>query len=201
MADDDHLDEQARLHGELAAAGAELRHRRQREHGLVGLGHNSTEWRDRDGRRWTVHFEWGDVGGRAECIGLRVENPMTARDWRPVTAKLLQRLPVGALIDQARRARAAEAADNAKHFPHLAERMQRQAERYGARRGRALDPETLAAVAEVYTAAWNDSRPPVQAVADAFFISRSAAAKRVQAARRAGHLPATTERQAKGSAR
>jgi hypothetical protein len=49
-----------------------------------------------------------------------------------------------------------------------------------------------AEVAEVYQRAWQEGRPPTQAVAEHFTISQSAAAKRVSRARQAGYLPLTT---------
>ena len=50
----------------------------------------------------------------------------------------------------------------------------------------------LSEVAAVYRLAWEDGRPPTEAVADHFQITHSAAAKRVSRARQAGFLPPTT---------
>lgn len=55
------------------------------------------------------------------------------------------------------------------------------------RRRRATDAHLLA-VAETYRAAWQDGSPPTKAVAAAFSVSHSTAARWVGAARKAGHL-------------
>ncbi len=178
--------------GEWARGQAKARYLDQSERGLTRIGFSSTTWTDRRGRAWTIRFEWGDVAGRAECVGLTIENPSGADTWRPIGAELLRRLPIGSIVEDARRKMAADAAGAAPAFTGKAKKMlERHAERFSAGRGRALDPATLAAVADVYATAWRAGEHPVQAVAREFTISVSAAAKRVMAARRAGHLPPT----------
>ena len=67
----------------------------------------------------------------------------------------------------------------------------RFAEQLGPRRGRALVDDVLREVAEIYRAAFDKGQPPVvEAVAEHFCISKSAANKRSRAARRAGFLGA-----------
>jgi hypothetical protein len=58
----------------------------------------------------------------------------------------------------------------------------------GSRRGSALDEDMLRNVAEVYRRAWGMGIPVTAAVADAFHIAKSTAAKRIMKARAAGLL-------------
>ena len=51
-----------------------------------------------------------------------------------------------------------------------------------------LDPAAVAAVAEVYTAAWMKDEPVNEAVRRAFYLTRDGAAKRISKARAAGLL-------------
>lgn len=71
--------------------------------------------------------------------------------------------------------------------------------RPGVGRKRMLGPEELAKVADTYLTAWRQGNPPTQAVAKAFGISASAAAKRVAQARNAGLLAPTSSGRPSGA--
>lgn len=66
--------------------------------------------------------------------------------------------------------------------------VERDARAFGAQRGRRLTPDDLGAVAAAYHEARRHSRPVQASVAAAMGVSRSAAAKRIMAARAAGLL-------------
>jgi hypothetical protein len=104
----------------------------------------------------------------------------------PLSAGTLRRLPIGTLNDEARRGAAFVAEASARHgqssavFEDMGE---------GPRRGRPLGNDDLAKVAAVYRDAYGVRGVHVtEHVAKTFNISKSAAAKRIAAARKAGLL-------------
>jgi hypothetical protein len=116
----------------------------------------------------TVTTDWATSGHRPEPVAVTV----TADG--PLTREILKSVPFGGLFQRGR----AELAP----VPTLSERPT------PSHRGLRLAIEELVAVAEVYRGAHAAGRPVVQAVAEACGLSRSAAAKRIRAARDAGVL-------------
>lgn len=123
-----------------------------------------------DGQEVTVTVELTKLGGRLEATALII------RSDAPLTRSRVRELPLGEII---RTARARHHRDR-RATPVLAP----------ARKGRKYTAEDLDDVAATYRRAYAAGIPVTQAVADAAGISRSAAAKRIMAARAAGKLDA-----------
>jgi hypothetical protein len=140
-------------------------------------------WNADEGMTWEVSIAWSDVGGRAEPVGYLVESPAGA----PLPPDLLRRLPMGGIVRHARR----EAARMLKELQSRglglfdAEGLDHAARLEQAFSGR---PGQLQEVAEIYRQAHLVGDQPVTAVAHRQGVSKSTAAKRVMAARRAGYL-------------
>lgn len=168
-------------------------------------------FRDADGGSWIVALHWTQIAGRYECVGVECRSfvhgddpqslqkemrPLPAVPQSVMTAAKLRRFPLGRWIDE-HRAESRRIWEEAAAAPSYRVRLQQlgvnvdsevRTWRAGQRRAR-FD---LSATAAVYRDAHAAGDSPTLAVADFFQLSRSAAAKRVQRARRAGLLPETT---------
>lgn len=159
---------------------------------------------------YVLVFRWALSGSEApvECVGLDLHTfadrglpgvehyrgPGQDRDPAPITAELWRSVPVRAVIEAERRSLAKELrASSDPRLRKIAESWARPRPRVGVlRRG---DHER---VATVYRDALRRGDNPTQAVARAFHLSTSAAAKRVARAREHGLLPPTTRGKAAG---
>jgi hypothetical protein len=119
---------------------------------------------------------WEMVGDRMEPVAIRIVAP----EGRALTAAYIRGLPIGKALRDMRAMYVAEA--EMYDEPGAAER-------YGSHRGVALSETDLRQVAEVYLQAFRVGEPVTAAVADAFQIPKSTAAKRIMSARRRGFLP------------
>jgi hypothetical protein len=163
------------------------------------------------GSRWHVWMKWDVVDGRAEVVELRVR---AIGKPRAITASVLR--DIRGEVFEAERARVVERL-GWKVFPmpgstaEDAERAQQhkraQRDVFTAPRPRKLTgrkgdtlsaDEGLRAVAEEYQRAYAAGEAPTKAVARAFKLSRSGAAKRVARARERGFLPKTEQGRPKG---
>lgn len=176
------------------------------------LGRDFAEWQDPDGNVWDVVTEWAEVDGRAECVGLTLRSyhfdgevggrrllrvrPTRKAAIQPVTSTIWRAFNAAGFIEQRRRVMAEGTGTMRKHEKFRAPRRRGLT---GAD-GNPLPPmDALEAVARVYTDASNAGRNPTKAVAEAFTLSDSAAAKRVSRARAAGLLPPTTAGRARAA--
>jgi hypothetical protein len=145
-------------------------------------------WRDPSGREWQAAITWGTIRGRAEPVEVTISSP---RRDHPVTAAAVRAYPLAEAIRSGRltasRFLGSVAGDTALS-PAERQAASRRRDQFAARRGVALSPEGLEAVAEVYKAAYIDGDGVTKAVAKAFGIAPSTAGKRIMAARRAGLL-------------
>jgi hypothetical protein len=144
------------------------------------------EWTDESGRRWRAHLKWGVVGGRAEPVSIEI----TSADGHPVTAAAVRAYPLAEFIRSNRERHnkfLKVYADDETLDPATRKAAKRRMAEFSARRGVAHSPEGLEAVADVYRKAFFAGESVTKAVADAFGIAPSTAAKRIMAARRA-HL-------------
>jgi hypothetical protein len=145
---------------------------------------------------WTilVTLERGD--GEWQCVGFWVSSPK----GKPITASLLRSLPVGTLIDLARKMRADADQHGARNEPADLERRAQLRHKELLRRrsegGRPRDwgPEHFAEVASIYLLALESGEKPTQSVARHFKVERSTAAKWVARARHEYGLLAPTAR-------
>lgn len=195
------------------------------------IGTNTTEaWEAPDGSRWLLLMTWAEVEGRAECVGLELRSFAALGDdpggavnqgdevrpvqgsssVRPLRGEVLRRLPM-AEVELKRRQWAELLADDGPLSGHADNDRRRSdhAAFVSTGRGRTLvgpdgaplpADEALEEVARVYLEAWQVGEPTL-AVAEAFSLSRSAAAKRVARARERGFLPKTTRGRAAGGRR
>lgn len=163
---------------------------------------------------WLVNVHFAIVDGVAECVGLDVrlfrdDGSTLTDEVVPLTATVIRSLPVGEIIDQARRTQEVIHGD-AEFLTEALEgheeavaAARKDARAYRRRGGRRIEwtPERLNRVAAVYLTAIDAGRPPTRAVADAFVISHSMATKVVGRCRREGLLPRTTKGKASGRPR
>lgn len=162
----------------------------------VQLGVNERLWRDGNNRTWLVKATFGRVGERIEIVELR------ARSSRmPNEERLAKFLPIAgggtAVYPKARALRTNGRLGREMKEHYLAALCQsgmlrqpgneRIRARWLAPRDRVETP--LEEVAEVYNAALDVDQSTRLAVSQRFFISSSAAAKRIRRAREAGLLP------------
>jgi hypothetical protein len=167
----------------------------------AGLARSGGKWIAPDGTMWAYELTWGEVDGRAECVGVNLTTTNSGgRHERAVTAQRLRQLPLGHLIEEKRRTLRTMAND--PEWAKVAPNAQKQAATAFANGSRRLTgpdgsplpvDDALRLVAEVYQAAWARRPDPTAAVAEAFGLSKSAAAKRVARARARGFLPPTTQ--------
>lgn len=182
-------------------------------------------WPDEHEGPWLLHLRFKVIDGRAECVGLELRSfrepdepasctPGTVFLWgssgierlveidaatERISASLVRGLPIGRLLDEARRGGASlrhpRAFDQEPGWsPDPAARIDAgQKFEAAKRRGRPTQwtSERLAEVADVYLEAWIAGDPPRKAVAERFHVSMAAAAKLVGRARKTGLLGST----------
>lgn len=147
------------------------------------------------GQTWRVTLVYGVLGDRVEAVEVRAQ-PVGDH---PVTRDALRAFPVGQWIAEDR-PKALSAARRMVKDPKLdesvRERLRRVVPPPTRRRPSYKMRVDLERVATIYREAFRVGDHPTRAVADALHIARSTAAKKVQAARAAGHLGPTAKRRA-----
>ena len=172
------------------------------------IGMHGTPWPDPIKGPWMIRFHWGEVDGRAECVGIDVRSfrskesaPVQPRPVDPsgnfgaVTHTLLRTLRADGLI-QSNCEAFADVTEWASKQASTGAKARRQAmralETFGEprRRGRPpkYPPEHYARVAEVYDEAYARNRTPRRAVAHAFDVPETTAGHWIANARRLGFL-------------
>jgi hypothetical protein len=166
-------------------------------------------WPDEHIGPWLIQLMWALVKGRREPVGLEIRScwgqddasppGLPAYDQSPpvLTTTVLRKLPFATIVADLRRQNAEGDIgfyDSLEGQPGFDPAELRRLKSAAAADMAAPRRETgrLAEVAAVYRRAWEEGRPPTEAVARHFTISQSAAAKRVSRARQAGYLPPTT---------
>lgn len=141
-----------------------------------------------------VISQWSLIKGRMEPteVTFRSEGDRFA-----INGEAVKGLPIGTILSEHRQKmlKNAQQGADAEWIPGVSGRrktaiqaaLRKRAQQYGSRKGVALSPDGLEAVAQVYRDAYAEGRPVQAAVADAFGIARSTAANRIMLARRAGH--------------
>ncbi len=171
--------------------------------------------RDPKGGLWKVTLTWAEVDGRAEVIGVNIRSyeqvfgdlksgtaeaePMHPSGFATMNAATWRALPIGQIINRARRSHKKSLERIAERTPQLMDDKRRedlkalQGERSGSRgRPRLYGPDHYAKVAEFYRTAWRAGRAPTTAVAKRWRVEPSTAAKWVKRAREEGLLGETT---------
>lgn len=130
-------------------------------------------WPDDAAGPWNLVLLWQQIDGRPECIGLRLEAPVTVGEPAPVlTGAVLRRLRLPEIV----------AADRAKMMPAVPQ----------AAMMRTSTAARLKLAAEIYRSAIEDGHPPTKAVAEHFEITAGGASNLISRARAAGFLPPTS---------
>jgi hypothetical protein len=171
-----------------------------------------------EGEDASVLVEWSVMDGRLEATKIIV----TAA--RPITTEMMRRIRWAAVIEDAKRLHLKWLQKVAggsvrevleRVFPEAPEAERERVGELSAEAARQLippleaslgrpgrprqyGPDHFAEVAQVYSEADTAGLPPTRTVAERFNVSRSAAAKWVARARRAGLLPKTKPRVARG---
>jgi hypothetical protein len=165
-----------------------------------------------------IRVDWVIVNDRLECGGLEIRSSrdskvdaygkLSTETWPPelpladenpeiLTATILRKLPLGAILYDLReagweRTREWAAGLEADGFKEMADAFRQKANRDRGARRRGVPP--LPEVAAVYTAAVQRRDNPTEAVRAHWVVSHSAAAKWVMRARKEGHLPPAARR-------
>lgn len=172
--------------------------------------------------------------GRIECVGLTIEwmpmapsretghwadDPDTPTPWppgegpepEPLTAVMLRQIPLGRIVNQARKELPAMIAITDSMNRVVAEDLGEPPQRVRVgtvdivnRRRRRRDDEHFRLVAEIYRRARasgvkEERKAPTRAVADEFVVAKSTAAGWVHEARKRGFLPPTRRGRARGA--
>lgn len=166
---------------------------------------DAMSWPDRLQGPWRLDVRWREVDGRLECNGLEIQ-PLEDRGGMILTAATLRSIPLGSIIDELWRRRAAALAHDAglpapdassDTYVPVFSRVEQPRPRVG--RPPKYDTEHYQNVARVYSTAFAARRSPVKAVAEAYGVKHSAAAKWVSVARGRGFLPPTNAGKARSS--
>lgn len=132
-------------------------------------------WEDHKNREWQISFDIGVRQGRRQAVGFHlVAGP--AND-SGIDTDLLRSIPFGALLTEHLKHAAPE-----NNTPIATDKQK------GTKRGVQLDDSVLSLVADLYRHALNIGLSPSAHIAQEMNISPSAAAKRIQAARKAAFL-------------
>lgn len=132
-------------------------------------------WKDPEtNKKYYVSIHFVTVDGINRFVGYKV----LSVDDSQITVELTRRIPLIKLEKEAKE----------KAFP----KPKFNATLRGAQRGSTLPDDLLEEVAIIYKDALNYSVSPIKAVAKAFNISKSTAAKRVMLARKQGYLGKAT---------
>lgn len=182
------------------------------------LDRSEVRWPDSRRGPWTIRIHWASVGDRPECVGLELWkgcgeddgsiSPLPGTSPGRIEAGDLRRIPLGQVIADERakkakdeaRGRHQAAAIRSKMADEELEDPERQIVArwletvadlppyFDKRVGGRYPADHWRNVAEVYSAAWRGGRNPTEAVAEAFGLPYSTAAKHVARARAEGHL-------------
>ena|GEM_PF-3416837 len=133
-----------------------------------------TDYTDSNNKQWKVLVEFKVKRGRPDFHSLTIKS--TSAD-APITRRLLQELPLDQLFNEVL---AKETAVYLKKY------KQGSAKKH---QGRAHSDAELMIVAEIYKKAYNGHQPVNKAIAVAFGIGQSTAAKRIMASRERGFIP------------
>lgn len=131
-------------------------------------------FRDDNGFEWTVGAELKVIDGRTEITAISIWNEERAT---PLTRRVLRDIQLERLFRQS------IVKDERNGL-----RTIKRTKPVSAHKGRPHTNDELAAVADIYMAAFRAHEPVQRCVADALGISVSTAAKRIMAARRQGLL-------------
>jgi hypothetical protein len=176
-------------------------------------------WRDPSGQPWFLTTAWDVVGGRLECVQVTLESDASDSRPLPITASVWRSIPIGQVIEKARRdvislihglailtpeqisELKAGPTEKAKRYAEILEDLESEFPKLRAVAERLLPsatatnkavadaPPKLREVARIYQEAWSEGRNPTQEVARAFGVSHTAAAKLVSRARDNRLLP------------
>lgn len=152
-------------------------------------GVSGTGWQAPSGSKWRLEVTWATTDGRAEPVRLVIQTVRSDSDWMvgkqvepypdepmtAITATDLRAFPLASFLRGERDAFSSMSSPLAKVFDR--------------RKGKRITDEELRQVAAIYREAWSLGGNPTDAVAEQMNMARSTAAKRVMAARAAGHLP------------
>jgi hypothetical protein len=166
----------------------------------TGIGPHECLWIDEDKRSWLVRASFARVGERTEVVGMEVRS--ARRDDEDYLAPYLPArsdtapgpVPINSTVWRAVGTLANELRHNyvsALDEAGLLDRVGNERSAAAWRAPRERVEARLEEVAAVYKAAAEAGRSTTDAVASHFGLSASAAGKRVQRAREAGHLPPT----------
>lgn len=149
--------------------------------------------------RWIILLRWAETGERTECAGFDLRQ--APGNTEPITATLMRQIPVASIINDQRRRRI-EALREMTNSPYFSKELQAKAKRAEVaytKAGRPRYPQDhWQRVADVYAEAYAAGEYPTRAVAEAFTVSPSAAAKWVSRCRQKGLLGPTEQRKAGG---
>lgn len=169
-------------------------------------------WPDPEHGPWHIRLYWGRVAGRIECVGMEIKSVRNYTDefdsiapgWEPeanaLTSSTLRRLNVSGVIKATMSTGVGfydwwASVDDLLRADLLvrAEELA-AASAASARTGRPrlYGPEHYREVSLVYSEAYHKGLAPTGAVARAFHVNKSTAAKWVAKSRRLGFLPETT---------
>lgn len=162
-------------------------------------------WPDRSRGPWLIDLRFAVVDERVECVGIELRSyrhddeawlalPRAGEGNEPVRVAMLREIPLGSLIATEKLRAAHTLRSHLRHLRRDDLAAETAAWEKGAARtrgGRPPEDLSLEQVAQVYREAAVATNAPTRAVAEAFQLSRSAAAKRVARARAAGLLPPT----------
>lgn len=163
--------------------------KREAERFLERLGTDLQRGDWLDPQRQKIGFAQWTAEGRNTIVHLE---PNTIAFYISMLRHIRSKNLVDLYIEHQDHQRSARGLEPVRH--QTAERaafIQREMHLFGAQRGTALTDDALRAVAAVYRQAWQDEDSVTKAVAEAFNVSPSTAAKRVMAARDRGFLGPT----------
>jgi hypothetical protein len=162
-------------------------------------------WPDPLSGPWLVTVGWREIRGRWEPIGIKVEatEPRGPVDLEShiLTAKLVQDIPVGALVKSGRHKLRAVAEMVAGYYeeegnPKAAHEVRDYGRKFEARAGRppVLSDDFYREVAEIWMEAWHLGNPTTKAVQEHYsrskWVSYPTASRWCTEARNRGFLPA-----------
>jgi hypothetical protein len=178
-----------------------------------GMPAASALWRAADGQPWVVTVtEWAIIAGRYEPVGVEIRCVRRAgrpgdawavgvlppdkddghskprRKPRPVTGDLVRSLPLGRLLREVRAAMLSEIGSWGRSSATASWLSD------------AHPDDELATVAAIYTDAFSRGESPRQAVVREMHLSERTASRRIEQARKAGHLRKTTRGRAAADA-
>lgn len=192
--------------------------------GREQLGHGMEPWVDAPPGGWEVDLIWTEIEGRSEYVGF----VLVGDGSEPLTASILRKLPIGTLINDSRKRQLQfQISQYGPDWHEMQRQALEKWEREGRQGPRPIltpdedpiglehqrrsiqrlteprrryDPEHYERVAQIYDEAIAAGIPPTAHVQEQLGLrTRTQAAKQVARARKAGLLPPTEQRVAKGN--